>query len=96
MCPEGRARKSLAIYYVSDPRPEATARYKASYQARPTDPIRQDAGMWELATTLYFSLPRRETEAGAGVLTMLRLIACRHEGLPTAVRDKKSQASGAS
>lgn len=31
-CPEGRARKSVAIYYVSDPRQEATHRLKAMYQ----------------------------------------------------------------
>jgi hypothetical protein len=34
-CPEGQARKSVAIYYVSDARAEATPRYKASYRPRP-------------------------------------------------------------
>ena len=34
-CPEGEARKSVAIYYMSDARPEATPRYKASYRPRP-------------------------------------------------------------
>lgn len=39
-CPEGRARKSVAIYYVSEPRTDATHRLKASYQVRPDDPLR--------------------------------------------------------
>lgn len=34
-CPDGEARKSIAIYYMSDARPEATPRYKASYRPRP-------------------------------------------------------------
>mmetsp|Transcript_22205 Transcript_22205/g.56015 ORF Transcript_22205/g.56015 Transcript_22205/m.56015 type:complete len:400 (-) Transcript_22205:89-1288(-) len=42
-CPPGRARKSVAIYYVSDARAEATPRYKASYKARPDDAIRGTA-----------------------------------------------------
>eukprot|EP00282_Hemiselmis_andersenii_P011221 CAMPEP_0114118108 /NCGR_PEP_ID=MMETSP0043_2-20121206/5409_1 /TAXON_ID=464988 /ORGANISM="Hemiselmis andersenii, Strain CCMP644" /LENGTH=388 /DNA_ID=CAMNT_0001210581 /DNA_START=60 /DNA_END=1226 /DNA_ORIENTATION=+ len=42
-CPPGRARKSVAIYYVSDAREEATPRYKASYKARPDDSIRGTA-----------------------------------------------------
>lgn len=39
-CPEGVGRKSIAIYYVSDARTDATLRNKASFQARPNDPIR--------------------------------------------------------
>lgn len=36
-CPEGNGRKSIAIYFVSDARPEATPRFKASFVQRPTD-----------------------------------------------------------
>lgn len=32
-------RKSLAVYYVSDPRPDATLRYKAQFVQRPGDVI---------------------------------------------------------
>jgi hypothetical protein len=34
-CPVGRARKSIAIYYVSDPRPDANPRLKAMFLPRP-------------------------------------------------------------
>lgn len=34
-CPEGSHRKSLAIYYVSDPRPDVTHRYKAQFRPLP-------------------------------------------------------------
>lgn len=34
-CPPGQARKSVAIYYVSDPRPGATRRLKAAFRPRP-------------------------------------------------------------
>ena len=34
-CPEGRARQSVAIYYMSDARPESTLRFKASFRPRP-------------------------------------------------------------
>ena len=34
-CPVGIGRKSLAIYFVSPPRPEATQRFKASFRPRP-------------------------------------------------------------
>jgi Rps23 Pro-64 3,4-dihydroxylase Tpa1-like proline 4-hydroxylase len=32
-------RKSLAIYYLTDPRPEATHRYKAQFVAQPGQPV---------------------------------------------------------
>jgi Rps23 Pro-64 3,4-dihydroxylase Tpa1-like proline 4-hydroxylase len=35
-CPDGEYRKSLAIYYVSNPRPEATKRFKAEFRPHPT------------------------------------------------------------
>ena len=35
LCPEGQARKSLAIYYMSEARPEATPRFKATFRPRP-------------------------------------------------------------
>jgi hypothetical protein len=35
LCPEGQARKSLAIYYMSEARPEATPRFKAMFRPRP-------------------------------------------------------------
>jgi Rps23 Pro-64 3,4-dihydroxylase Tpa1-like proline 4-hydroxylase len=38
-CGEGRYRQSLAIYYVSDARPEATPRYKAQYFPLPGQPV---------------------------------------------------------
>ena len=34
-CPQGQARKSVAIYYMSEARPIATPRFKASYRPRP-------------------------------------------------------------
>ena len=34
-CPVGIGRKSLAIYFVSPPRPEAAQRFKASFRPRP-------------------------------------------------------------
>jgi hypothetical protein len=34
-CPFGQARKSVAIYYVSNARPNATPRYKAAFRPRP-------------------------------------------------------------
>ncbi len=37
-CPPGEMRKSLAVYYVSEPREGATHRYKAQFFARPSDP----------------------------------------------------------
>jgi hypothetical protein len=37
-CPEGMMRKSLAVYYVSEPRSDVTHRYKAQFFARPSDP----------------------------------------------------------
>lgn len=38
-CPQNEYRKSLAIYYVSEPRPEATKRYKAQYYPLPEQPV---------------------------------------------------------
>ena len=38
-CPAGQARKSVAIYYVSDPRPGATPRLKAAFRPRPGLPV---------------------------------------------------------
>jgi Rps23 Pro-64 3,4-dihydroxylase Tpa1-like proline 4-hydroxylase len=39
-CPESNSRKSIAIYYVSDPRSDLTnIRYKAQFRALPTQPI---------------------------------------------------------
>lgn len=37
-CPEGLSRNSLAIYYVSEPRPNVTLRPKAQFVLRPQDP----------------------------------------------------------
>lgn len=36
-CPPHEGRRSLAIYYVSEPRPGAAHRLKADFQARPSD-----------------------------------------------------------
>ena len=38
-CPGERGRKSVAIYYVSQPRPDATPRFKASFRPRPGFPL---------------------------------------------------------
>lgn len=39
-CPEGNSRKSIAIYYVSDPRPDLqNIRYKAQFRPYPTQPM---------------------------------------------------------
>jgi hypothetical protein len=37
-CPPDRARKSLALYYLTPPRPGATERFKARFVKRPSDP----------------------------------------------------------
>lgn len=42
MCPEDVARKSLAVYYLTDPRPEVTQRYRAKFVARPQDDKSQE------------------------------------------------------
>jgi len=47
-CPLGNSRKSIAIYYVSENRKDANKRNKASFQARPTDPIREDKNNFEV------------------------------------------------
>ncbi len=36
-CPDSAARKSIALYYLTAPRPEATERYRARFVARPQD-----------------------------------------------------------
>lgn len=38
-CPDGTGRKSVAMYYVSDPRPGATPRYKAEFHPVPGQPV---------------------------------------------------------
>lgn len=38
-CPEGEGRKSIAIYYIADPRPEAAPRLKAQYRPLPDQPV---------------------------------------------------------
>lgn len=38
-CPDGAYRKSLAIYYVSPPRPECSSRAKAQFFPRPSQPV---------------------------------------------------------
>jgi hypothetical protein len=35
LCPEDTGRKSIAIYYVSEPRPDAAPRYKAQFRGLP-------------------------------------------------------------
>jgi hypothetical protein len=45
-CPEGEGRRSIAVYYVSEPRKGVAVRPKAVYYNRPTDP--DDAGVREL------------------------------------------------
>jgi Rps23 Pro-64 3,4-dihydroxylase Tpa1-like proline 4-hydroxylase len=45
-CPPGRARKSLAVYYLTTPRDGATERYRARFVARPEDS--RDAEIEEL------------------------------------------------
>jgi len=47
-CPEGESRKSIAIYYVSEHRKDATLRNKASFQARPNDSIRNSSSDFEI------------------------------------------------
>jgi hypothetical protein len=40
-CPADNGRKSLAIYYVSDPRPNGTIRYKAEFYPLPGQPVNE-------------------------------------------------------
>lgn len=44
-CPEYESRKSLAVYYLTDPQPDVKDRYRALFVARPQDP--KDAQMEE-------------------------------------------------
>lgn len=37
-CPEDMARKSVAVYYLSDPRTNVTHRHKAQFRGRPSEP----------------------------------------------------------
>lgn len=41
-CPVGEGRKSLAIYYISPVRLNATPRYKAEYIPRPGQPVKEE------------------------------------------------------
>lgn len=51
-CPEGEGRKSLAIYYISPVRKNATPRYKAEYLPRPGQPVSQElAKLYEIRKT---------------------------------------------
>lgn len=51
-CPVGEGRKSLAIYYISPVRPNATPRYKAEYIPRPGQPVSQRlAKLYEIRKT---------------------------------------------
>jgi hypothetical protein len=48
-CPEGEGRKSIAIYYVAEPRPDAAPRYKAQYRPLPDQPVSEGlARLYEL------------------------------------------------
>ncbi len=38
MCPEGKCRKSLAWYFLTEPQDGVTQRYRAKFVARPNDP----------------------------------------------------------
>jgi hypothetical protein len=40
-CPVHMARQSCAIYYVSEPRPNVTQRYKASFVPLPGQPVEE-------------------------------------------------------
>lgn len=46
-CPYGESRKSIAIYYISEPRTDAIIRNKALFQARPNDIIRDSQSNFE-------------------------------------------------
>jgi Rps23 Pro-64 3,4-dihydroxylase Tpa1-like proline 4-hydroxylase len=37
VCPENQSRKSLAVYYLTEPRPNVKERYRALFVARPSD-----------------------------------------------------------
>ena len=41
-CPEEVSRKSLALYYLTDPRVDVTERYKAKFVPRPQDPMDEE------------------------------------------------------
>ncbi len=51
-CPEGEGRKSLAIYYISPVRENATSRYKAEYVPSPGQPVKEElAKLYEIRKT---------------------------------------------
>lgn len=59
-CPANVCRKSIALYYLTEPRPETTARQRAKFVARPGDPydaelekIRQLRASNETAKDVY-------------------------------------------
>lgn len=47
-CPDNNSRKSLALYYLTVPRDEATKRYKARFVARPQDPKSEEIEQFRL------------------------------------------------
>lgn len=52
VCPTDTGRKSVAIYYVSDPRPNITHRLKAQYRPLPNQPIDERLKkLYEIRTT---------------------------------------------
>eukprot|EP00744_Colponema_vietnamica_P001997 GILI01003216.1.p2 GENE.GILI01003216.1~~GILI01003216.1.p2 ORF type:complete len:290 (+),score=43.98 GILI01003216.1:23-871(+) len=73
-CPEGEGRQSAAIYYVSDPRPEATLRKKAQFRPLPWQPIDERLqALYDIRVTriltpedLQTHYPTWEQESGNG------------------------------
>lgn len=47
-CPIGDGRKSIAVYYVTNPREDATVRYKADFRARPCERDHESEGVRKL------------------------------------------------
>lgn len=44
-CPINKGRKSIAIYYVSDPRTDITPRYKAEFRPLPDQPVSKELAL---------------------------------------------------